>query len=768
MRTIGSAWACLGLIVLVGCASSEAAPPPTASAVKPAPAAKPAAAVKPAAPAKAAGVPASTVATKAAPAKPASPTPQTITAPKHPVDILLAKENSGRGTTLTPVIDDLAFLRRISVDLISRIPTEEEIQAYQKLPAAARRSQTIDRLMADARFTDRFTVFFADMLRIRSNADGGGAFLAYVHKSVGENKPYDVMVRELLSAQGRAGKVPEIGYVLGDNADPMALAGVTSQVFLGIRISCAECHDHPFDVWKREQFYGFAAYFGRTRRVESELTKAVYTIEEQKSSVLWPPQGEAEDKDRKPMPPKFPFTLDEKDGPRQHLARLTALRTKPKDVTPEGKPEANVDDLLAEAGSKVQKATTSKKPSEFDVDDQNRQDKKQVAETMSLIQGSESRMKLAEIITDPRNKAFARNFMNRLWADLIGRGMVEPIDDFSGGNPPSHPETLEYLAEEFIASGFDLKAAVKLIVMTDAYQRSPLYGVDEATRVAAEEAFSAGAVRRMQSEAMFDSIVLAGHLFDVKHPEGLNMKEDWQYQRVPLRREGQKSTPLAGIKGQGGQPAMEGEAMQGKGMAGPGGGTQVASAPYDLESSIEVDFSKSLAEQDEVEIEAMAKMSNEQIEAMEMARQAQMKYLDRYVRIIFDDNPKYGTSLRMASPASPQHFLRVFGQPSREALGEQRDTSSSMRQALMMLNGRLTHEASRVGSLEPIHALMVGKKPDLDGAIRLAYREILTREPSTDEIAEAKVIIGEGSTPLDGMADLRWLLFNCHEFRFLP
>jgi hypothetical protein len=91
-----------------------------------------------------------------------------------------------------------------------------------------------------------------------------------------------------------------------------------------------------------------------------------------------------------------------------------------------------------------------------------------------------------------------------------------------------------------------------------------------------------------------------------------------------------------------------------------------------------------------------------------------------------------------------------------------------MRQALMMLNGKLTNEAARVGALEPIYPLVTGPKADLDKAIRLAYREALTRDPNAKEVAEARQIIKSAKTPLEGMADLRWALFNCHEFRYLP
>ena len=120
----------------------------------------------------------------------------------------------------------------------------------------------------------------------------------------------------------------------------------------------------------------------------------------------------------------------------------------------------------------------------------------------------------------------------------------------------------------------------------------------------------------------------------------------------------------------------------------------------------------------------------------------------------------------MSTPAAPTHFLRVFGQPSRDGLGEFREHTPSMRQALMMLNGKATHEAARVGPYEPMHRLLTGKTKNLAKAIELAYLEILTRKPSADELAEAEAVLGQA--PLEGMADLRWALLNSHEFRYLP
>jgi hypothetical protein len=153
--------------------------------------------------------------------------------------------------------------------------------------------------------------------------------------------------------------------------------------------------------------------------------------------------------------------------------------------------------------------------------------------------------------------------------------------------------------------------------------------------------------------------------------------------------------------------------------------------------------------------------------ASQMRTRREVDYIDRFVRFEMDYNPRFSSSLHMVSPADPEHFVRVFGQTDRSVLGEHRDSSPTMRQALMMLNGRLTHEASRVGELEPMFELLNGKKSNMQDAVELAYLEILTREPSAEELSEAESILKSGASPLDGMADLRWILLNCNEFRFL-
>jgi hypothetical protein len=253
----------------------------------------------------------------------------------------------------------------------------------------------------------------------------------------------------------------------------------------------------------------------------------------------------------------------------------------------------------------------------------------------------------------------------------------------------------------------------------------------------------------MVSEVLYDSIVIAGHLEDYKWPKGANVRQFERRERVLLDPEPEMETP---------------ERM----AAAP----KFKPSPYNLEQVISLDFDELVKSDLEKDIGQMKAMSDEELEANRMAEMARKKkslrrrYTYKTVTAEIDDNPRFSSSMRMPTPAAPSHFMRVFGQPSRDGLGEFREHTPSMRQALMMLNGKVTHEASRVGPFEPIHSLLTGKRKNQAKAVELAYLEILTRKPSAGEQSEALTVLGQA--PLQGMADLRWALLNSHEFRYLP
>ncbi len=693
-------------------------------------------------------------------------------------DRILASENlavQGAKPRLAPIIDDTAFLRRVSVDLIGRIPTMEEITEYEKDSPVTRREKLVDQLLAHPRFSERWTVFFADMLRIRSQAEGGAQMLAYVNRSLVERKPYDEMARELIATNGRAEQAPAAGFALGDMVNPMALAGATAQVFLGVRIGCAECHDHPFDDWKQKEFYQLAAFFGQTKRIETgKNVKRVYTTEGDETTVKWPPEREQPPK-REGVTPKFPFELVSFKTKPQYITRLEDRR-KPA-VQNNVAAKKALDDLVDAADPK---AAIKASQTGADVLAEAIAAGHNLDFSKSIYRQSELRKQLAVLVTDPRNPYFARAFVNRVWAELVGRGFVEPLDNFSAYNEMRHPQTLQFLAQEFTANGYDVRSLVKMIIMTGTYQRGHLpAGVAAAEVARAEEAFTATRARRMLGEVLFDSVAAAGHVQDFKWPEGANRREVKRQIRIPL-------APPATVAAADEPDKSKDPTMMA--MMKPAMGA----AAYDLEKGEKLDF-EALLKQDGIVAKADgaatpesvladarkdAVMMKKQEEAAEEAvRQARIRALrsglaERFrletITEMVDDNPKFDTTLRMATPAPPSHFVRVFGQPSREGLGEFRDEAPSLRQELLMLNGKATHEASRVGPLEPIHKLIADPKARPDQAVEFAYLEILTRRPNAEELSEARDVISAAASPVEGIADLRWALLNCHEFRYLP
>ena len=679
------------------------------------------------------------------------------------IDKFLAQDNQGKeGLVEAPTLDDLGFLRKVTIDLIGRIPSRKELDRYLKWPVTERRQSLVESLLEHERFSDRWTAFYADMLRIRTASTGGGALLAYVHKSIGDGKPFDELTRELISAQGRSDSIPALGFILNDNVDPMALTAATAQVFLGVRMQCAQCHDHPFDDWEQRQFYEMATFFGKTRRVESRLTRAIYTTEGKENAVLWPPERK-KSPSRAPIDAKFPFLLEKFDDKPSHVSRLEAKRAAERLKLPSDE-VVSLESLLDSTEATIEVSSRKKGPAGFDPDEDLKGQNAALDIKGDLYKASQMRAELAKLVTHPRNRYFAQNFVNRLWAELMGRGIYEPIDDYSEYQTINQPKTLDFLRKEFVALGYDLKDMIRLVVTSDAYGRGRLEaGHSAKIRIDSEMAFVAGSPRRMIGEALFDSIAVAGNLEDFKWPSGANLKTVRKRQRVYLDEEGKpKASPPAASLPVAGNPAMVPMAS----TASAGG--------YDLEKTIALDFNALLARDDvKEELEAMRMRSEQELEAMRMAamqsqptRRGKYKYV--YVEEEVDDNPRYSSSYRMASPAAPDHFLRIFGQPGRDRLGDFRDFSASMRQALMMLNGKITHEAARVGSFERLHSLLVGKKKDFPAAIRRVYLGLFTREPTKEETKEGLAIIRDSESALEGMADLRWAMLNSHEFKFLP
>jgi hypothetical protein len=344
---------------------------------------------------------------------------------------------------------DEEFLRRVYLDLTGLPPTADQVRAFlaDDRESRAKRSAMIDQLIGSEDFVEHWTNRWADLLMVNGRflgAEGAAAYRGWIRKAIAENWPYDKFVREIFTATGSNREHPAGSYfkVL---RSPDLIAETSTQVFLGVRFNCNKCHDHPFERWTQDNYYGWAAFFADVR-LEKDPESGDRTI-----------AGSAVEQAR----PLFEIVADGADGEMIHLR--TGKAAAPKFPYKAGESAA--------AGGGEQQRTL--------------------------------RQQAAEWITSQENPYFASSYVNRVWAHLMGVGLIEPIDDIRAGNPPTNPELLARLTDDFIAGGFDVRELMRTICNSRTYQLSHQtnrWNEDDRRN------YSHALPRRLPAEALYDAV----------------------------------------------------------------------------------------------------------------------------------------------------------------------------------------------------------------------------------------------------------------------
>jgi hypothetical protein len=334
---------------------------------------------------------------------------------------------------------DHVFLRRAYLDAIGILPTAEETRAFLADTDPAKREKLIDALLARPEFAEYWAQKWSDLLRNEEKAldrKGVGVFYRWIVGQLAADRPLTEFAREVLAARGSTYANPPANFWRAVR-DPLTRAESVAQVFLGVRVGCARCHNHPFDRWTMDDYYGFAALFARIdyrvieNRRRDDLDKHEFVGEQ----VVF------QDRDK------------ELTNPRTKGPAAPRFLGSP---TPDLGPEA--DRLAA----------------------------------------------LADWVAAPDNPFFARAQVNRVWLHLMGRGLVDPNDDFRATNPPSNPELLDWLAKDFAAGGFRLKRTVKAVMTSRVYQLAAATR-DKAT-MGDELHHSHAAVLPLEAEQLLDAM----------------------------------------------------------------------------------------------------------------------------------------------------------------------------------------------------------------------------------------------------------------------
>ncbi len=322
-----------------------------------------------------------------------------------------------------PPANDEEFFRRVHLDLTGTTPTVAELNAFLGDSAKDRRAKVIDKLLAGPGYARRMAWHF-DVMLMERRPDAKvprAAWEAYLQGAFAENKPYDALVREILSSDGADPKTRAAAkFVLDRDGEPHVVTKDIGRVFLGRNMQCAQCHDHPtIDDYKQADYYGIQAYLNRSFLFPDAKVPTAVIAEKAEGDV------------------SFMSVFD-----KAKKLNSTAPRM------PGGKP---MEEPKAEKGKEYKVAP---------------------APNVKPVPAYSRRARLADAVTSADNPAFARNAVNRVWAMMMGRGIVHPVDMDHGNNPPSHPELLNELSGEFVKHKYDVKWLVREIALSDAYQRS--------------------------------------------------------------------------------------------------------------------------------------------------------------------------------------------------------------------------------------------------------------------------------------------------------
>ncbi|MBI5800871.1 MAG: DUF1553 domain-containing protein [Verrucomicrobia bacterium] len=347
---------------------------------------------------------------------------------------------------------DDEFIRRVHLDLTGVPPGADEVKAFlaDKRPTREKRDALVDKLVGSEDYVDHWSNKWADLLQVNSKfigAEGAKAFRDWIRKEIADNTPHDKFARKIITASGSNKDNPPASYykILRKPEDTMEN---TTHLFLAVRFNCNKCHDHPFERWTQDQYYQTSAWFARVGLKKDPASG---------DKLL----GGTAVEGGKPM-----YEIIEELATGEVKHERTGKETLPQFPYP-----ATCDET-AKAGAEKKKPTR--------------------------------REELAGWITAKDNRYFASSFANRIWGYLTGVGIIEPLDDIRAGNPPSNPELLDYLAKEFVDSGFNTRHLMKLIAKSRTYQLSVVsHKWNEDDKIN----FSHATARRLPAEVLYDSLI---------------------------------------------------------------------------------------------------------------------------------------------------------------------------------------------------------------------------------------------------------------------
>ena len=461
---------------------------------------------------------------------------------KNPIDkFILAKLQEAK---LEPsgVCTDEEFIRRASLDVVGVIPSATAVKAFLADRAPNKRAKLIDSLLKNERYGDHWAALWGDLLREHSASrpkEGTvrGSYRTWLQEALESNLPYDQFVSELITANGRAEENAAANFFLRDENNRVETVNTVATVFMGARMACAQCHDHPFDKWEQKDFHGLLAFLDpRTAVVPDQaasiaalknarglapeiMAKLKPYIEKAEAELKATAEGEKKVGGASPSNPGMNagggmgMAMGMDAGRKGAKEGIRGLEQEIEKELGKEKAERFRQVVQQNQIRKVVERPVGeyRMPADGDGQDKKNKNSGETVEPafpwdrdLKPAPRSSRRAALAKFVTGTHQ--FAEVQANRLWRSLFGRGIVDPVDDFREKNPPTHPELLAFLADELIKSKFDNKQVLRLILTSSAYERSSM---PNASNKSDGTLYSHQLLRRMTAEQVFDSLLVA-------------------------------------------------------------------------------------------------------------------------------------------------------------------------------------------------------------------------------------------------------------------
>ena len=626
-----------------------------------------------------------------------------------------------------PPASDEVFLRRVYLDVIGRIPTKEETESFLASEGRGKRAKLIDHLLASEGYVSHTFNYWADILRLQTDMKGsaGYAYAGWLKEAVRENKPYDQFVTDLVTAEDSIWENGAVGYYLRDENMPLDHMAYTTQVFLGTRMVCAQCHDHPFDRWTQKDFYQMAAYtYGVSTSVRPESFSKV----------------------------------DDRLKRKERRRSFKGLDRYVRDA---------MNDLLEPLsyGARDKKDKRLKYPKDYQYRDAKPGDEVRAATPfgakLSLRKGREG---LAEWMTSPSNPRFSTVIANRLWKRAMGVGLIEPVDDFKDDTKANNQRLMDYLSRLIVSVNYDQKEFLRVIYNTRTYQR-------EATTTDVEIAkyrFPGPVLRRMSAEQIWDSMMaLSVPDIDERPGSGKYARRLTEMRKRAEAIGSKKPQELVDVAIEMGKikkdfddeakPLREG----------------ILEARANKNRPRRKELEKQVKALEKKRDEALAKLQDKletpsmMLTSMSMMRREQEetrapKYDGK------DDRWKgfssgYVRASELPSPAPRNHFLAQFGQSEREVI-DASEREASVAQVLTLLNSDLIDDLTPDKSVIMQNVSVASTPAEKGEAIFLT---MLNRKPNEREQDIIAGVFEKEDDLKKAARTIIWALLNGREFSFV-